>query len=406
MRFPKGRESINPGQMQLENRSTVLRLLRLNENACRKDLAEMSGLTGATVTNLIRDLVDVGLISEDKNYSGPRSRNAMALRFNYDDFLIVGATFRRGVLRCAVADFGGRFLEKREIPLALDQPVEDVLRTLRAAVSDLINRFSSRGTIVGLGVSVPGPIDLEKGEIPRLTNLPGWNAIPIKCILEDTFDLPIVIDDNANAAAIAEKWFGFGRAHDNLISVLVSNGVGAGVVIDGQVFHGAYGFAGELGHVSIDFNGPQCECGNHGCVELYCSALSLLRRGKSLEGSQFTSFDQMVDAAKLGDERVLGMVADSGRYLGYSLVNLVNLFNPELLVVHGDMLRFGRVWSDSVARALTERMLPEVAERLEIHPTGLSDDPVLTGAIAMVFDYIVNSPRLEYFVARSSLARA
>lgn len=120
MRLPKGRESTDPGQMQLENRSTVLRLLR-----------------------------------------------------------IVGATFRRGVLRCAVADFGGRFLEKREIPLALDQPVEDVLRTLCAAVSDLINRFSSRGTIVGVGVSVPGPIDLEKGEIPRLTNLPGWNPIPI-----------------------------------------------------------------------------------------------------------------------------------------------------------------------------------------------------------------------------------
>jgi predicted NBD/HSP70 family sugar kinase len=114
----------------------------------------------------------------------------------------------------------------------------------------------------------------------------------------------------------------------------------------------------------------------------------------------------MVDAAKRGDERVLGMVADSGGYLGYSLVNLVNLFNPELLVVHGDMLRFGRVWSDSVARALTERMLPEVAQRLEIHPTGLPDDPVLTGAIAMVFDYIVNNPRLEYFVDRSSLARA
>ena len=405
MKLPKGREPINPSQMQLKNRSTLLKLLRLNENSCRKDLAEASGLTGATVTNLIRDLVDIGLIIEDKNYSGLRSRNAMALRFNYEDFLIVGASVRRGALWCAVADFGGRFLEKRKIPLALDQPVEDVLRNLRIVVSDLISRFSNRGTIVGLGVSVPGPIDLDKGEIPKLTNLPGWSAIPIKCFLEDAFDLPIVIDDNANAAAIAERWFGFGLDHNSLISVLVSNGVGAGVVIDGQVVHGAYGFAGEFGHMSIDCNGPQCECGNRGCVELYCSALSILRQGQSLYGSQITKFDQMVECVKAGDDKIRAMVEESGRYLGYSLVNLVNLFNPELLVVHGDMLRFGDMWFEPVVSALTERLLPEVAARFEIRSTGLEEDPVITGAIAMVFDYIISNPHLDYFKARPNLVK-
>lgn len=407
VRTPKTLAGKNPVQMQLANRSILLKLLRANESACRKDLAEMSGLTGAAVTNLIRDLVNVGLINEDKNYSGPRSRNAVALRFNYDDFLVIGVSFKRGSLCYAVANLGGRFLETEDIPLRMDEPVSEVLQTLDRIIRDCIVKYETQGNIIGLGVSVPGPIDLEKGEIPRLTNLPGWNAIPIQSFLEERYTLPIILDDNANSAVLAEKWFGCGANYDNMISVLVSNGVGAGVIIDGDIYHGTFGFAGEFGHVSIDFEGPQCECGNSGCVELYCSALSLLRNAKSLRGeSNITGLADVIDRVNRGDENLSKMVAESGKYLGYAIVNLVNLFNPELVVVHGKMLKFGALWMESIRDSVQQRLLPEVADRLVIQPTALKQDPVTTGTIAMVCEHIINNPQLSYFARKSKIIKA
>lgn len=392
---PTGKNTV---RMQLENRSTLLKLLRRNDHICRKDLAEMSGLTGAAVTNLIRDLIQVGLVGEDRNYNGQLNRNAVSLRINFERFYVIGVSLRRGRLSYGVSDLSGKLLDRQNLLLELDEKVDKILEILWKSVAEYINNPSYKGRIVGIGISVPGPINLEKGEISYLTNMPGWKAIPIKKFLEERSGLPVILDDAANAAALAEKWFGCGQGHHNIISILVSKGVGAGIILNDRIYHGAFGFAGQVGHVSVDYNGPLCGCGNRGCLELYCSTLALTRKAQDIYGLEvINGFETIRARVEQGDKNLKELIQESGKHLGWAIVNLANTYNPELVVVHGEMVEFGAVWFDSVKKAVQERLLPDVVSRLEIRPTALQDNPVLLGTVAMVCEFVFDNPYLNYF---------
>lgn len=395
MKNLKGKNTI---QMQLENRSTLLKLLRQNEYVCRKDLAEMSGLTGAAVTNLIRDLINVGLVQEVKDSSINLGRNAIPLKLNFSKFLVLGAYFRRGALSYGISDLSGQIIEKHEIGLKLNEPVEQVLENLSNHIKKLVGKYQDQGKIIGLGLAFPGPINIEKGEIPYLTNLPGWKEVPIKKYFEKQFTLPVVLDDIANAIAIAEKWFGRGKNYQNFISLLVSKGVGAGVILDDHIYHGSFGFAGELGHVSIDYNGPQCECGNKGCLELYCSTLAFLKRAQEIYGNQkITSFDDIKNRFEQSDTRIIELIKEVGVYLGVAIVNLVNTYNPGLVVLNGEMTIFGSSLLDSIKDTVKKRLSPSVYSNLKIEFSSIPESPVFLGTIAMICEYVFENPDLTLF---------
>ena len=396
---PRGKNTV---QLQLENRSTLLKLLRQNSHVCRKDLAEISGLTGATVTNLTRDLIAVGLISEDKDYNGPMNRNAVSLKINYDRFLVMVVSLRRGRISYAVSNLNGEVLEQYHTQFEMGEEVGKTLTVLSDTIVRFLEAPAYQGRFVGIGLSVPGPINLEKGEISYLSYMPGWKAIPVKKYLEERFNLPVIMDDLANAAALAEKWFGCGRNYHNLISILVSKGIGAGIIINDRICHGSLGFAGQIGHVSIDFDGPLCDCGNHGCLETYCSTFALVKKARTMLGEDMVGgFDEFRERVSNGDKRLTELVIESGRHLGYAIVNLANTVNPELIVLHGDMTAFGAVWIESVRRAALDRLLPDVVSRLEIKLSALSENPVLLGTAAMVCEYIFDNPRLSCFGGHS-----
>jgi N-acetylglucosamine repressor len=393
----KGPYGKNTIQLQLENRSTLLKLLRQNDHVCRKDLAEMSGLTGAAVTNLIRDLIKIGLVKEDRNFVSSSGKNAIPLQLNNQRFLVVGVNLRRDHITYALFDLSGTLLEKNKIYWEPNDPIAEILNKLFTAIDCCTKMTGDKGRVIGIGVSVPGPINLEKGEISILTNMPSeWRSVPIKKYLEDRFNLPVVLDNNSNSTALAEKWFGDGREYQNLLSILISKGMGAGVIIDGRIYHGACGFAGEMGHMSIAFDGPMCECGNKGCVELYCSTMALLKKAQTIYGpAVINRFEDLKERVKKGDEELMKLVVESGKYLGYAIVNLVNTFNPELIVINGDMNDFGSIWLDSIRQSAFKRLLPDVTARLKIKLTSLHEEPVLLGTVAMVSNYIFENPQLS-----------
>jgi len=391
----------NRTQMQLENRSLLLNFIKNNENICRKDLAEMTGLTGAAVTNLVRDLIEVGIVTEYRGYEGPRSRNALSLKINYEKYFIIGISFRRGSITYGVSDLAGKIFKKNKLLLELSEPVDKVFKALNSVIESCITEFSIKGKIVGLGLSFPGPINLSKREISYLTNLPGWKDIEIKKYLEDKFDFPVIIGEAANATAVAEKWFGCAKEYKNFISILISQGVGAGIVINGKIYWGESGFAGEIGHVSIDYNGPQCSCGNKGCLELYCSTLSLLKKAQSIYSSEkIKNFDDILKKFN-NDKKILDLVTENGKYLGFAIVNLINSFNPELIVIHSEMNKFGDIWIENISSSAIRRLLPEISSNVKIKYSTLKDDPVFLGAIAMVCAYIFEKPHLKYFLSKS-----
>ncbi len=392
-------------QIQLENRSALLKLLRQNNHVCRKELAEMTGLTGAAVTNLIRDLIAVDLVSEDREYNGPLNRNAVSLKINFENFFVIGVTLRRGELTCVVSDLSGKLIEKNSLLLELDETVDKTLSCLEKIVNRYMCNAHYKGRILGMGVSVPGPLNLEKGEINFLINMPSWSEImpdwretPIKKYLEERFGLPVILDKLANAAVLAEKWFGCGKKYNNIISILVSKGIGAGIITDGRIFHGAFGSAGDIGHVSIDYNGSQCGCGNKGCLELYCSILALLKKAQDIYGfNTISDLNVIRERVAKGDKKLSELVVESGQYLGYAIVNLAKTFNPELIVLHGDMSDFGMIWFNSVKQVVNERMLPETRVKPEISLSTLPESPILLGTVAMVCEYVFEHPYMEYF---------
>lgn len=391
----------NINQVQLENRSILLNLIKNHKEVCRKDLSEISGLTGATVTNLIRDLINVGIVTERTNYRGSRSKNAISLQINFEKFFVIGLTFRRGFIIYGVSDLAGNILKKSELLLKLNEPVDKVFKALNSIIKSCIAEFNIRGKIIGLGLSFPGPINLNKGEISYLTNLPGWKDIEIKKYLKDNFNFPVIIDEAANATAFAEKWFGCAKEHINFISMLISQGVGAGIVINGKIYWGESGFAGEIGHVSIDYNGPQCSCGNKGCLELYCSTLSLLKKAQSIYSSEkIKNIDDILKKFN-NDKKILDLVTENGKYLGFAIVNLINSFNPELVVIHSEMNKFGDIWIENIRSSTIRRLLPEISSNVKIEYSTLKDDPVFLGAIAMVCAYIFEKPHLKYFLYKS-----
>ncbi len=388
----------NKFQMQLANRSTLLKLLNQYQDICRKDLAEMSGLTGAAVTNIIKDLINVNLLSEHRNYDSSRNGNTISLRINYQSFYVIGVTFKRGIVSYGVSDLSGKYLEKHNIEIKLEETVNNVLQTLSAAVDSCIEKYNSRGKIVGLGLAVPGPFNSQKGEISHLSNLPGWETVPVKQYFQNQFDFPVILDENANATAFAERWFGCAQNYNNMISILVSKGVGAGIIINGEIYHGDFGFAGEIGHTSINFDGPYCDCGNKGCLELYCSTLTLLKKAREVcSNNQLTKIKSLKQYLENGDKNIKKLVVENGKYLGYSLINLINLFNPELIVIHSEINNLGNLWLDSIKEVISKRLNLDILANIQISYTALEDDSILLGASAMVCDYVFNNPQISYF---------
>ena len=387
----------NKVQIQVENRSTLLKLLKANKHICRKDLAELSGLTGAAVTNIIRDLIDAGLVEEDHAYTGLNRKNAVPLRICFERFLVIGVTIQRGLVSSAIADLSGKIVAQSKMAFDLDEPPSAVLERLSQSIQRYIDEYGNRFRIVGIGVSVPGPTNLVLGRISYLTNAPGWTNVPIKDYLAERFSYPVVMNEDANSAVLAEHWLGKGQGRDNLISILASKGVGAGVIVNGQILYGAYGLVGEIGHTSIDWDGPQCECGNRGCLELYCSSLALVRKArKTLGNTDDLGLEAVVEQASSGNRELQDLIIESGKYLGCGIVNLVYTFNPELVTIHGEMLFCGGLWLESIRSAVRERLNPSIAQQVQIEFSSLQD-PVLLGTVAMMGEKLFAEPELEYF---------
>jgi len=251
----------------------------------------------------------------------------------------------------AVTNEGQVLLRDRETtptpsgPAAVVDAISAVVRRCKAQLEEQGRR------VVGVGVGSPGTIDLESGTVLFSPNLTGWDDVPLKAMLEEKLGLPCALENDANAAALAEQWVGAGRSADSLVMFTLGTGIGGGIVLEGKVWHGTGGFAGEIGHMSIDPDGPQCGCGNRGCIEAYASATAMVRRmQEAIEAGQetvlaqksgdFTSRD-IYEAALAGDEAARENFEATARYLGVAVSNILHILNPAVVVLSGGVTASG-----------------------------------------------------------------
>jgi glucokinase len=275
-----------------------------------------------------------------------------------------------------------------------------VMERLFAVIGTVLSQTNLKPADTGgVCVAAAGPIDMSNGIITNAPNLPGWDAIPLREIIKDRFKVDSYLINDAKAAAVGEHEFGAGKGIDNLLCITLGTGIGGGIIIGGQLYLGQSGAAGEVGHMTIDVNGPRCVCGNVGCWELFASGTAMEKEATRRLGAGRVSLlsksfavgegaikaERIAEAAKRGDALALSVIEWSAKYVGSGLVNLVNIFNPEMIVMGGGLSKIGDLLLQPAVNIVRQRAFPLLSQAVRIVPSTIGDDAAVLGAAAFAF---------------------
>ncbi len=346
-------------QTKQHNRDLVLRTLFANDTISRAEIARVTKLTRTTVSDAVAGLLAEGLVQEVGFGSSLGGKNPILLSVVGDSRYLIGLNLAQDKFIGAIVNLRGEIKETVELPVQNgngEQALESVYKILDA----LLERKWK--PIVGIGVGAPGLINTREGIVVNAVNLE-WRDLPLANLLEARYHLPVKVLNDSQATAIGEYVYGGEHNPDgNLVVVNVKHGIGAGILINGRLFQGDGGGAGEIGHVVVRENGAQCRCGKRGCLETIASARAVVER------AGMDSLDAVETAYRAGDTQVERIVLEAGHYLGTSLAGLIGTLNIQKIVLTGDMTRFGAAWLEAVNRSMQDAALTRMAEgtRLEI----------------------------------------
>jgi len=401
--------------LKAHNRRAVLRTLLRYGPVSRVQIAEHTGLSSTTVTNLVAALLAQGVVAEADLAAQPAGERGVgrprtALRLVPGARRVIGVHIGVGQVRVAVCDLLGCPLHTRVLEHAPEQPADQVLDAIAALVEDVIARDGAgRAALVGVGVGASGLVDPASGVNILAPNL-GWRDVPLRDRLAERLRLPVCVDNNVRGMALAEALFGAGQDVGVLAFVYARVGVGAGFVVDGRVYRGGAG-AGEIGHVTLLADGGEpCRCGSTGCLETLVSEAAFARRAaalvardpqgtlaRHLADADRPLMQRIFDAAREGDPATLDLLNERARYMGLGLANLVNTLSPELIILGGLFAEGADVLFGAVRETLRRHAFAGLGERVRLIPPTFGDDAGIVGAAALALDaffYEVNEGTL------------
>jgi glucokinase-like ROK family protein len=384
------------------NSSKVLDLIRKKGQMTKVDLAEVTKLTFASISTTVNGLIKNGMIRECGEGISSGGRKPVIYELNSEALYVVGIDISVDEkIRFGLFTFNTVLV--REI--CLDSPLikgpDEYIKIIKKGLMTLIEKENIEyKKILGIGVSIPGPVNSITGVVFSPPNLPLWRQVPLKYILEKELQIPIKIEKDANLSALGEKWFGAGKEANNLVYIYVGEGIGSGVILNGALInHKGYGI-GEIGHCSIDSSGPRCNCGNYGCLELKASGLAIVRMVKEglLQGDKTTNYhypepDQItfinvLEAIGSNDSFTIGVVEEAAVYLGIGLTNVINYFNPDLIIIGGKLPEKYEKMIDLSAKIARNRAFDVFQRDLAIIPGQLKEKSTIMGAAALVLEDI------------------
>ncbi|MFP7476843.1 ROK family transcriptional regulator [Terribacillus saccharophilus] len=362
--------------MKTVNRSLILNKIRMSSPISRADIAKETGLTPPTVSTIVKELMEQGLVEENKLGSSSGGRKPTMLHIKTDEFFVIGVDAGPDTVDCILTNLTGEMLGIVSQPLRVHTNRE-FLHQVEQAIQQLLDKHGMQTEqIIGIGVAMHGVVDSETG-VSRVAPLLGLHDIPIKQQLEDKFSIPVKVDNDARAMALGESWFGGFDIQDSMVAVNIGRGVGAGIIIGGKLFHGASGLAGELGHMSIDPNGEKCACGNRGCLQTLASGPSIARRAKMASG------EAVYQAARAGDEEARVILEKTGQILGIGLINLIHLLNPDRIILGGGVMESADFLFAPLKEEIASRALTEQAAKTEIMISKHGKHATAIGAAAL-----------------------
>lgn len=380
------------------NRSAVVKILQQREICSRADIAKQMGLTQASITKIVAALMEMGIVSEVGTMKGSGNRRSIGLKLNADKHQIIGVKFARHLFALGVFDISGKIYTQTEIEYSLEQDKKSVLSAVKKQIHDALKTYKN---VVAIGLAVPGPYLQDEGHIAVVTQMPTWHNINFIEEFKEEFNKPLFIVHDANAGALAEWWFGdHARPLHTLAYFLVGEGVGSGIIEHGNLLLGVQGAASEIGHISVDVRGPRCECGNYGCLELYCSAPAMVKMAQQRVPECFSNVHQqnsdacnaVFEAARSGNPRALEVVQKTAEYIGYGCVTLINAYNPDIIVIGDTVSQGGDLLMPTIQKVVEQRAISELRSRVQIKISSLKVDPTLYGAAAIATDKVLQMP--------------
>jgi N-acetylglucosamine repressor len=373
------------------NRNLVLKMIFAHEKISRAEIARISQLTRTTVSDIVSDLLQEGLVSEVGVGDSQGGKNPILLSLVEDSRWLIGLDLGQNQFRAAVVNLRGKIRDVVTVPVNDRDGIESL-----TLVYQMLSKLISGTTqpLSGIGVGAPGLINTSEGMVVNAVNL-NWKNIPLTSLLEERFHLPVSIMNDCQAAALGEKTYGKGfQKEENLVLLNVHHGIGAGIIINGSIYQGDGGFAGEIGHIVVNREGGElCRCGNRGCLETVASTQALIRQARKAISSypesllphdpQEITLDAIDEAFKAGDPLAYNLVLETARYIGLAISTVVGVLNIHRIVLDGNMTRFGAPWLDRIRAEMINYSLERPLQNTRIEIGQLGENATILGAAAV-----------------------
>ncbi len=382
------------------NRIRASSMLKKGQSLTRTELAKQTGLSRATIAILADELLRVGLVEEVGLAASTGGRRPMLLRFNPDAAVALGALLQDHTWSIVVSDLQARVLHRRSANVAGDSPEAAVVALqegVRAVTAEI--RTLGKRLLPAIGLGTPGLVDVAAGVIRTAVDV-GWFEVPMQKMVEEALGLRVVVANRSKLGALAEFWYGADRGVKDLVYLSIGTGVAAGIVHRGELYLGSNSSAGEAGHLTIVPDGPLCPCGNRGCLQQFVSESAIANRTRQhLRAGQASALRNLADdqsdsitaqavfeAAEQGDQVAGEIVEETARYLGIAIANLINLLNPELIVLGGPVGIAGRVLLEPLRAEVGRRAMAYPASVTEITISALGSDAGAVGAAVLILE--------------------
>ena len=385
------------------NKHAALDLIRFSATGLsRTDIADKMGLTRAAVSLIVNDLLENKIILEAESRSAPSGRPPVVLEINPERGLVGAIDMGATHVSIALADFTARILQETEFPFDIkDGPKV----CLEQANQNLLKLLESQGLTLSklsaVGVGVPGPVITESGMVVAPPIMPGWDRYPILAILKEMWGCPVTLNNDAELGALGEWAYGAGRGEKNIAYIKVGSGIGAGLILNRQIYGGTNGAAGEIGHLTIDENGPLCNCGNHGCLEAFAGGHAIAKQGQALVQSgkrtllsslplEKITAHAVAEAARRGDLPAQEILRRSGTFIGIAIAGLINLFNPSIVIIGGGVAQVGDILTAPIRQAVRERAMRASEQSVRITTGMLGRRSLLIGATVQAINVAIH----------------
>lgn len=401
-------KKMNIELMRKFNTATVLKIIHNEGPISRAEIADHMSLSRPSVSEIVTELVQDGWIRETPSASTGRGRPSIPLEIDPSHWLAAGIAIEAHQVLVMITSLAAEVVAEQDFPIDWTMSPEDVLEKACTVLDGMMSeRNLERDRIVGLGVAMHGIVNYKEGLSIYAPNL-GWRDVPIRSFFEERTGLHTVVESDCNSSALAELWFGKARRESHFITVLDDYGLGAGIIIDGQVYRGSNYIEGQIGHTMVDENGPQCACGNYGCLEVMSSesaivrnAMKRLRIGEqsvlrtSVPDSDQLKIEHVYQAAQAGDNMAREVVSQAARYLGIGLATLITLFGPKFVILGGGIVRVADIVIPLVREMVEQRAFGEIAKHTPIIASTFGSQLYPIGAATLAIEHAFREPNGE-----------